>query len=191
MSHLHSIVGCMYAGKSTELIRQMTRAKIAGKNIKVFKPVIDDRYSTNEVVTHDGVVISTEVVASVADIPALVNDSVDVVGIDELQFFEEESWKTLVQVVSDGTSVVTAGLSNDFLGKPFESVARVSMLADDITRLSAVCLQCGSYDAMFNQMVDQSGLPITFGDRIQVGGSEKYEPRCRGCFVTNRRTVNV
>ena len=172
-------LGPMYSSKSTSLINLLQRSKIAKKSIVLFKPKIDNRYSDDSVVSHDGANLPAIVIDSYKDIQAHVNGS-DVVGIDEVQFFDPEIWRIVNGLAALGKDVVIAGLNTDFMGHPFEASARVAMIADEVKTLKAVCVGCGE-DAVWTQMVNE-GVEVTDGDRVQVGGSELYEPRCRKCF---------
>lgn len=183
------IVGPMFASKSTELIRRLDRALLAKKETMLFKPQIDNRYSDTSVVSHDGLSFPATVVASYKDIYDEVPETVEVVGFDEIQFFDAEVWRVVDALAADGKDVFVAGLSTDFMGNPFETTARVAMIADAVKKLTAVCVPCGA-DAVWTQLV-VDGTEITDGDRIQVGGTEAYEPRCRNCFIRGRVHENV
>jgi thymidine kinase len=170
----------MYSGKSTALLYQLKRAELANKEVVLFKPRIDDRYSANKVVSHDGYSFPATVIDSHKEIVGNIG-SAKVVGIDEVQFFDPDIWRVIDMLSVMGKTVVVAGLSTDFMGQPFETSARVAMIADKIEKLVAVCVVCGE-DAVWTQMVID-GQAVTDGDRVQVGGSELYSPRCRKCFV--------
>jgi thymidine kinase len=174
-----AIVGNMYAGKSTRLLHYLKRAKIGNKRVKLFKPSIDNRYSEGEVVSHDGVSFPAVVIDSFKPLYDVVD--VDIVFIDEVQFFDPDIWRAVNALAALGIDVVVAGLSTDYMGQPFETSARLAMIADRIEKLTAVCVKCGD-DAVWTQMV-LDGAEVTDGERVQVGGSELYEPRCRRCFV--------
>lgn len=184
MSHhgvVTAILGNMYAGKSTRLLHYLTRARIANRSFFLFKPKIDTRYSESEVVSHDGIKYPAEVIDSYKELYNIRGSSTDVVFIDEVQFFDPEIWRAINQLAASGIDVFVAGLSTDYMGQPFETSARVAMIADNIDKLTAVCVKCGD-DAVWTQMV-VDGKEVTDGERVQVGGSEMYEPRCRRCFV--------
>lgn len=176
-----AILGNMYSGKSTRLLHYVTRAQIAKKQFRLFKPKIDNRYSLTEVVSHDGARVEAEVIDSYKALYDLDPLSLDILLIDEVQFFDPEIWRVINEWAAGGIDVYVAGLSTDFMGQPFEASARVAMIADSIESLSAVCTKCGE-DAVWTQMV-VDGVEVTDGERVQVGGSEMYEPRCRRCFV--------
>ena len=176
-----AILGNMYSGKSTRLLHYATRARIAKKDFQLFKPRIDNRYSTDEVVSHDGARVNAQVIDSYKDLYDLDSGSLEVLLIDEIQFFDPEIWRVVNEWAMDGVDVYVAGLSTDFMGQPFEASARIAMIADNIESLTAVCTGCGE-DAVWTQMV-VGGVEVTDGERVQVGGTEMYEPRCRRCFV--------
>jgi len=173
-------LGPMYSQKSTSLINVLQRALIARKKVILFKPEIDKRYSIDRVVSHDGVSMPAEVVASHKDMYDLVGDA-DIVGIDEVQFFDPDIWRLINNLAALGKDIVISGLSTDFMGQPFETSARVAMIADKVKKLTAICVKCGE-EAVWTQMV-VDGVEVTDGDRVQVGGSELYEPRCRRCYI--------
>lgn len=176
-----AILGNMYAGKSTSLLNKLNRAKIAKKKVVLYKPKIDNRYAENAVVSHDGRSFPAVVISSYKELYNCVDLDTDIVGIDEVQFFDPEIWRAINYLASDGIDIVVAGLSTDYMGQPFETSARIAMISDTIEKLTAVCVKCGE-DAVWTQMV-LNGEEVTDGERIQVGGSELYEPRCRRCFV--------
>lgn len=174
-----AILGNMHSGKTTSLLHHITRARIANKSFKLFKPRIDNRYSDDEVVSHDGAKYPAICIDSYKDLYSATD--VDVVFLDEVQFFDPEIWRAVNSLAISGVNVFVAGLSTDFMGQPFEASARVAMIADRIDKLTAVCVKCGE-DAVWTQMV-VNGIEVTDGERVQVGGSEMYESRCRRCFV--------
>jgi len=174
-----AIIGSMYSGKSTMLLHYLKRARIGNKQIKLFKPKVDNRYSASEVVSHDGLSFPADVIDGYKSLYEV--SDVDIVFIDEVQFFDAEIWRAVNHLAAEGMDVVVAGLSTDYMGNPFEASARISMIADKIEKLTAVCPKCGE-DAVWTQMV-VDGVEVTDGERVQVGGTEMYEPRCRRCFV--------
>lgn len=174
------ILGSMYSGKSTALLYHLKRAMIAKKEVVLFKPRIDDRYSKDEVVSHDGESLPAILLDSHKDILGQIGTA-EVIGLDEVQFLDVEVWRVVDILSLLGKTVFIAGLSTDFMGQPFETSARVAMISDKIEKLTAVCVKCGE-DAVWTQMVSD-GVEVTDGDRVQVGGLELYEPRCRRCFV--------
>lgn len=185
MEGLEVIAGSMFSGKSTELMRRATRARIAKQKVLVLKPSIDTRYSDDSVATHDGAMIPSKMVSSADDVLTAVEDSdPDVVCFDEAQFFS----LTVAQVIEDlaedpyNLRVIAAGLDLDFQGVPFESMVHLMMKADKRTHLQAICVVCGNDACRTQRVVD--GVPVTDGDVVLVGGNESYEARCRKCFVS-------
>lgn len=180
---LKVFTGPMFSSKSTGLIEHLRRAKIAKKSVILFKPAIDNRYSVSEVVSHNGEKLDAVVIDHYSEIFALAS-TYDVVGIDEVQFFEPLVIETLNMLANDGKEVVVAGLNADFMGQPFETTALVLHHADRVEKLTSVCRLCGS-DAVWTQLI-QDGKEVTGGDPVHVGGLESYEPRCRKCFVRSQ-----
>lgn len=175
---LEVICGSMFSGKSEELIRRLNRSKIAGKDVAAFKPVIDNRYKTEWLTTHNGVEFPCFHVDSF-----VVNTIHDVIGIDEVQFFGDQIIKEIQATVHSGKQVIVAGLDMTYRQEPFGIMPHLMAIADQVTKLSAVCHQCGN-DAIFTQrLID--GQPASFkGATVQVGGLDSYEARCRSCFQT-------
>lgn len=172
----------MFSSKSTGLIEHLRRAKIAQKSVIMFKPAIDNRYSDNEVVSHNGEKLEAVVLAGDRGMDiSILASAYDVVGVDELQFFEPSIVAALNLLADAGKEVVVSGLNADFMGQPFETTSLALHYADRVEKLAAVCRPCGE-DAVWTQLI-QEGKEITGGDPVHVGGSESYEPRCRGCFV--------
>lgn len=174
------ISGCMFAGKTEELIRRVKVLEFAKKNILVFKPAIDNRYSDTKVVSHAGSSVDSIVVASSAEILDYVNEETDVVAIDEVQFFDENIAEVCDYLAKSGKRVMVAGLDTDFRGEPFGMMAILITEAEFVTKLTAVCNKCGSPATRTQRLVD--GEPASFHDPlILVGASESYEARCRHC----------
>lgn len=177
---LEVIIGGMYAAKSTRLIENVRRAVLARRNVVMFKPSSDDRYSECEVVSHDGLRYPC---CSVPDLDALVSALPDIpclVAVDEAQFFGEGLAETLDDLARAGYEVVAAGLDLDFRGVPFPNMIPLVFLADEVTKLRAVCTACGADACRSQRMLD--GWPVTEGEVVEVGGVEAYEARCRACF---------
>ena len=170
------IVGSMFSGKSEELIRRVRRAQIARQKVQVFKPRIDDRYSKEEIASHSGMTHISKPVMTAADLMKELHDDTQVVAIDEGQFFD----MGLVEVVNDlarnGRRVIIAGLDQDYTGKPFEPMPQLLSVAEFITKTHAICVKCGA-TANYSQRTVESEA------RVEVGASDKYEARCRTCFV--------
>ena len=180
------ISGCMFAGKTEELIRRIKVFEFAHRNILVFKPVIDDRYSANEVVSHAGSSVGSIVVSSAKEILEHVKEDTEVVAIDEAQFFDEDIIEVCNLLADKGKRVMLAGLDTDFRGEPFGPMAVLITQAEFVTKLTAVCTKCGAPATRTQRIVN--GEPASYDDpTILVGASESYEARCRHCHeVPNR-----
>lgn len=168
------ICGSMFSGKTEELIRRLTRARIANMNVEIFKPVMDVRYDENDVVSHDQSRIRSTPVESSQSI-LLLSDEAQVIGIDEAQFFDDSLPDVTVQLAQQGKRVIAAGLDMDFSGKPFGPVPALLAKADFITKLHAICMKCGNI-ANFSYRKTSEDATVLLGEK------ESYEPRCRACF---------
>jgi thymidine kinase len=175
MGWIEVIVGPMFSGKSEELIRRLRRAEIARQRVQIFKPLIDRRYSAGEIVSHSGLGIASDPVPDAAEIFARVDARTEVVGIDEAQFLGEALLETATNLANLGKRVIVAGLDTDFLGRPFEPMPRLLAIAEEITKLLAICVRCG------NPAVHTQRL-VASEDLIVVGAAGMYEARCRRCF---------
>ncbi|SDI04663.1 thymidine kinase [Alteribacillus persepolensis] len=174
------VCGSMFSGKSEELIRRVRRAAYGQLNVVVFKPVIDNRYSDEEVVSHNGTKVLAKAVASSEDIISQIDGSVQMVAVDEVQFFDENIVPVSQKLADNGVRVVLAGLDQDFRGEPFTQVRDVMAAAEDVTKLQAVCPCCGSPASRTQRLI--GGKPAHYDDEIiLVGADEAYEPRCRHC----------
>jgi len=183
---LEVISGCMFAGKTEELIRRINVLRFAKKNIKVFKPAIDDRYSNTKVVSHAGSSVDSFVVLKARDILGYVDDSVDVVAIDEVQFFDSEIVAVCDQLAGSGKRVMVAGLDMDFRGEPFNVMPILITCAEFVTKLTAVCTTCGAPATRTQRLVD--GVAASYHDPIiLVGAAESYEARCRHCHIVKNK----
>lgn len=172
------ICGSMFSGKSEELIRRIRRSQFAKQKIAVFKPELDDRYSEEAVVSHNGTTVIALPVAYSADIVSQVTDDCDVIAIDEAQFFDEGIVDAVMELADHGFRVIVAGLDQDFRGEPFGPMPRIMAIAEMVTKLQAVCTICGSPSSRTQRLIN--GKPAGFDDPvILVGASEAYEPRCR------------
>lgn len=180
------ISGCMFAGKTEELIRRVHVLNYAKKKIKVFKPAIDDRYSTTEIVSHSGERIPCHIITNPQDILDFIESDDEVVVIDEAQFFNEDLIEVCDYLADTGKRVMVAGLDTDFRGEPFGVMPQLLTKAEFVTKLTAVCSQCGAPATRTQRLIN--GKPASFEDPIVlVGAKESYEPRCRHCHeVTNR-----
>lgn len=174
------ICGCMFAGKTEELIRRINVLSYARKNILVFKPKIDDRYSTTEIASHAGSKVPCIVISEAKEILNHVNYDTDVVAIDEVQFFDEDVVDICEYLADSGLRVMVAGLDKDFRGEPFGVLPDLLTLAEFVTKLTAVCAKCGAPATRTQRIIN--GKPASFNDPIVlVGAKEAYEPRCRHC----------
>jgi thymidine kinase len=168
------ICGSMFSGKTEELIRRLRRVKIANLKAEIFKPAIDTRYDELKLVSHDENKIYSTPVHHSKEILELIKD-VDVVGIDEAQFFDEEIIAVCQQLALNGIRVIVAGLDMDFKGKPFGKMPDLLAIADYITKLHAICVKCGN-------IANISYRKTLNNDQIVLGELDVYEPRCRNCF---------
>lgn len=175
---LEIICGSMFSGKSEELIRRVRRAQFAKQEVKVFKPVIDNRYSEESVVSHNGTAIICKPLAASVEIFEYITEKTDVIAVDEVQFFDEQIVDVLTLLADQGYRVLAAGLDQDFRGEPFSVVPALMSLAESVTKLQAVCSVCGSPASRTQRLIN--GKPASYDDPIiLVGASESYEPRCR------------
>ncbi|AZV91044.1 thymidine kinase [Bacillus amyloliquefaciens] len=175
---LELICGSMFSGKSEELIRRVKRATYAKQEVKVFKPAIDNRYSEEAVVSHNGTSMTSHVISSSAEIWDHISESTDVIAVDEVQFFGESIIDDLSMLADKGYRVIAAGLDMDFRGEPFGVVPDLMAVAESVTKLQAVCSVCGSPASRTQRLID--GKPASYDDPvILVGASESYEARCR------------
>ncbi len=170
------IVGSMFSGKSEELIRRLNRARIARQKVQVFKPLIDARFSKEEIASHSGQTHDSRPVTTAAELLEQIEQDTQVVGIDEGQFFDMELVDVVNELACRGKRVIIAGLDQDYTGKPFEPMPQLLSIAEFITKTHAICVKCGS-TANYSQRTVESDK------RVEVGSSDKYEARCRKCFV--------
>jgi thymidine kinase len=176
---LELIVGCMYSGKSEELIRRVRRALIARQRVQVFKAAIDTRYSAEDVVSHSGHSTAAQPVPDVARLWAAIDPTTELVAIDEAQFFDREIIDVCEELAYQGRRVLVAGLDLDFRGEPFGPMPELIARADATSKLTAVCSVCGSPAATRTQRL-VGGLPAEYSaPLIAVGSTELYEARCR------------
>jgi len=172
------ICGSMFSGKTEELIRRLKRAKFAKLKVEIFKPEIDNRYHEDEVVSHDRNSIASTAVPSSSNILLLAND-IDVVGIDEAQFFDKEIVNVCNQLASQGVRVIVAGLDMDFLGQPFGPMPALLATAEYITKVHAICVDCGD-------LAHHSYRFSENNDLVLVGETDSYKPLCRKCFTAGQ-----
>jgi thymidine kinase len=172
------VCGSMFSGKTEELIRRLRRATIARQKVQVFKPAIDDRYSTEQVKSHAGMAFNAIPVQRSAGIPALLEKDTTVVGIDEAQFFDPAIVPMVQQMAANGIRVIVAGLDLDFRGEPFGSMPILLAVAEKVDKLEAICVVCGEGATRTQRLVN--GHPARYDDPVViVGASEMYEARCR------------
>jgi thymidine kinase len=164
----------MFSGKTEELIRRLKRVKIANQRAEIFKPSIDTRYHEVQIVSHDTNAINSTPVDSAQSILLLASD-VDVVGIDEAQFFDGEIAFVCEQLALRGIRVIVAGLDMDYMGKPFGQMPNLLAIADYITKLHAICVQCGNIANISYRKIAAEG-------QVVLGEKDVYEPRCRVCY---------
>jgi thymidine kinase len=167
------ITGCMFSGKTEELIRRLRRAKIAKQTVVIFKPNIDTRYSTNSIVSHTEQSLPSILIKDVKEILDLVEDA-QVIGIDEAQFFSNDLINVCNQLADDGKRVIVAGLDMDYRGVPFEPMPQILSVAEYITKSLAICVECGN-------PADRTQRKTTSSERVIVGAADVYEARCRKC----------
>lgn len=169
------ICGSMFSGKTEELIRRLKRAGIAKQQVEIFKPLIDKRYDELSIVSHDANSIKSTPVPSSSNILLLSND-VDVVGIDEAQFFDDGLPDVCEQLASMGIRVIIAGLDMDFKGKPFGPMPQLLAIAEYITKVHAICMNCGDLAHNSFRTVNNNML-------VMLGEKESYVPLCRDCYT--------
>ncbi len=183
--YIEVVIGPMYSGKSEELIRRLKRAEIAKQNVVVFKPVIDDRYSKKDVVSHSGYTINAIPITKSSQIYDYIQDDTQVVGIDEVQFFDDEVVDIAIDLANKGIRVIAAGLDMDFKGEPFGPTPRLLAIAEFVDKIQAICSVCGQPATRSQRLID--GKPAKYdAPIIQVGAVESYEARCRKCHVVEK-----
>ena len=168
------ICGSMFSGKTEELIRRLKRAQFAKQRVQIFKPAIDVRYSEEDVVSHDrNAIISTPIDSSSSIL--LLSSDVDVVGIDEAQFFDEGVIEVCNRLANEGIRVIVAGLDMDFRGQPFGPMPNLCAIADEVTKVHAICVKCGNLAYISHRLVEND-------KRVLLGETQEYEPLCRECY---------
>jgi thymidine kinase len=172
------ICGSMFSGKSEELIRRVRRTQFAKQKIVVFKPQLDNRYANEAIVSHNGTSFIAIPISRSTDIFQYIDADVDVIAIDEVQFFDAEITNVVQRLADSGYRVIAAGLDQDFRGEPFGPMPNIMAIAETVTKLQAVCAVCGSPASRTQRLIN--GRPASYHDPvILVGASEAYEPRCR------------
>ena len=167
------ITGCMFSGKTEELIRRLRRAQIAKQKVKIFKPRIDARYSENSIVSHNEQSLPSILIDDIIEV-LKHSDDAQVIGIDEAQFFNESVIHICNSLASKGKRVIVAGLDQDYTGKPFEPMPQLLAIAEYITKQHAICVVCGN-------PADKTQRKTTESERVIVGAANIYEARCRKC----------
>jgi len=170
------ITGSMFSGKTEELIRRLRRADIAKLNVQIFKPAIDTRYSEVEIVSHDAKSIKSVPVEKAQDILKYIDNSIDVVGIDEAQFFDNDIIEVCNTLANRGIRVIVAGLDMDFQGNPFGPMPYLMSIAEYVTKVHAICIRCGA-------LAHYSHRTSASKEQVELGEKDKYEPLCRQCYT--------
>ena len=170
------VVGSMFSGKTEELIRRLKRATLAGQKVKIFKHALDTRYSQNEVVSHDDKSLDSIPVSSAREIIAHIS-GINVIGIDEGQFFGQELTEVCNFLANSGVRVIVAGLDMDYQGKPFGSIPGLMAVAEYVSKLHAICVRCGN-------LANYSHRKINVDDLVLLGELDEYEPLCRDCYFS-------
>jgi thymidine kinase len=173
----------MFSGKTEELIRRLNRAKIAKQKVEIFKPAIDTRYDDINVVSHNENAIPSTPVETASQILLYVEDA-SVIGIDEAQFFDEELYNVCNTLADRGVRVIVAGLDMDYLGKPFGPIPRLMSVAEDVTKVHAICMKCGNLAHYSHRTVQNDKL-------VMLGEKDTYEPLCRKCYNEIRSALST
>lgn len=172
------ICGSMFSGKTEELLRRVKRAQIARQKVQVFKPIIDNRYSADHVQSHDANRVASRPIENALEILKLLDDNTRVVGIDEAQFFDDAVVEVAQKLAYRGIRVICAGLDMDFRGQPFGPMPKLLAVAEEVTKLSAVCMVCGAPATRSQRIAGPTGPEA---ERVVVGAKDLYEARCRFC----------
>ena len=183
---IECICGSMFSGKSEELLRRIKRGVIAKQKVLLFKPSIDNRYDENRVSTHNGNSYDSISIEKSSDILNFVKDTnYDIIGIDEIQFFDNDIVKIINKLADDGIRVIVAGLDMDFKAEPFHPMPEIMAISEMVTKLHAVCNKCGKEASRSQRLIN--GKPAKYDDPVVViGASESYEARCRHCHKIER-----
>ena len=183
---IECICGSMFSGISEELLRRIKRGVIAKQKVLLFKPSIDNRYDENRVSTHNGNSYDSISIEKSSDILNFVKDTkYDIIGIDEIQFFDNDIVKIINKLADDGIRVIVAGLDMDFKAEPFHPMPEIMAISEMVTKLHAVCNKCGKEASRSQRLIN--GKPAKYDDPIVViGASESYEARCRHCHEIER-----
>ncbi|NUN16478.1 MAG: thymidine kinase [Myxococcales bacterium] len=176
VGHIEVICGSMFSGKSEELIRRLRRAMMEKRRVQAFKPVIDNRYGgTDEIISHSALRLQAHVVRNTEELLRRLEDRTEVLGIDEVQFFDSGVVDVCARLANMGRRVIVAGLDQDYSGTPFDPMPHLMAIAEVVDKLLAVCSRCGA-PANHTQRL------VASDERVLVGAADSYEPRCRRCF---------
>jgi thymidine kinase len=173
------ICGSMFSGKTEEMLRRLRRAVIARQKVEVFKPQVDNRYDDINVVSHDENIFNSTPVETASQILLMVGDDVEVVGIDEAQFFDDQLLNVCNELADMGIRVIVAGLDMDFSGKPFGPIPALLAIAEYVDKVHAICVKCGNLAQYSHRTIPGEKLVV-------LGEKESYEPLCRNCFLSER-----
>lgn len=177
--HIEVICGSMFSGKTEELIRRLNRALIARQKVEIFKPALDKRYHHANVMSHNEASIRSTPVQHADDI-ILLSGNCDVVGIDEVQFFDQQIVEVVNVLARSGKRVIVAGLDMDFEGNPFEPMPQLMAIAEYVTKVHAICMKCGALASYSFRLSDSK-------EKVMLGEKESYEARCRRCFYEDKK----
>ncbi|MBT0810008.1 thymidine kinase [Litoribacter ruber] len=177
--HIEVICGSMFSGKTEELIRRLNRALIAKQKVEIFKPAVDKRYHDMDVVSHNENAIRSTPVQFADDIMLLAGNC-EVVGIDEVQFFDTQIVNVAISLANSGKRVIMAGLDMDFAGSPFEPMPQLLAIAEYVTKVHAICMKCGGLASYSFRLSDSK-------QKVMLGEKESYEARCRKCFYEDKK----
>lgn len=183
ISTVETIVGCMYSGKSEELIRKLKREKIAKKCVVAFKPVIDNRYDKEKIATHNNQTFDSIPIKTPTEIFKYITVYTDTVGIEEVQFFNNEIVEVIERLRNKGIKVICAGLDMDWKGVPFENTIQLMGVSDNVNKLKAICVKCGKEATMSFKLKHDN-------QRVEVGSDGIYEARCRNCYNEGMQEKN-
>jgi thymidine kinase len=176
------ICGSMFSGKTEELIRRLKRVRYANLRVEIFKPAVDTRYDETRIVSHDTSAIQSTPVNNSQQILLLAPEDVEVIGIDEAQFFDEQLPDVCDQLAERGIRVIAAGLDMDYLGKPFGPMPSLLAKADYVTKVHAICMQCGNIASFSYRKVANE-------DQVMLGATDSYEALCRNCYNKNMSQI--
>jgi thymidine kinase len=183
------ICGSMFSGKSEELIRRVRRATYAHLTVQVFKPAIDNRYDKTDIVSHNGMTTVAQPIHRIEEILEHINPNVDIIAIDEAQFFDDAIVEVAEQLANNGIRIIAAGLDTDFRGEPFGPMPQLMAVSESTTKLNAICPICGSPASRTQRLIN--GKPASYDEPIiLVGASESYEPRCRHHHEVPNKPIN-